>query len=203
MANQAAAVLENVRLVDQLRMAADVDQVTGLNNHRYLQERLKQEASRSARSHSPFSVLMIDLDGFKTVNDRTVTPTAIACCATSRPACKLAVRDQDIVARYGGDEFVVLMPDTGESQARVVARRVVKEVGERAHGLSDGSTTRVSASAGLAVYPEDGRSPQTLLKAADAAMYAVKRSGGSDVRRGTRSVRAAAARQPVTPPGGR
>ena len=69
MAGQAAVALQNVQLLRHLRAAADVDQVTGVNNHRYLQERLTQEVARSARSRSPLSVLMIDLDGFKAIND--------------------------------------------------------------------------------------------------------------------------------------
>jgi diguanylate cyclase (GGDEF)-like protein len=197
MANQAATVLENARLVEQLRQAADVDQVTGVNNHRYLQERLKQEAARSSRSRAPFSVLMIDLDGFKAVNDKHGHADGDRVLRNVANDLKLAVRTNDVVARYGGDEFVVLMPDTGEGQAKAVARRVVDGVRNRRHLLSDGYEATVSASAGLAVYPEDGRTPRTLLQAADVAMYAVKRSGGSDVRRGTRGMRAQLNRAPL------
>ena len=198
MANQAATVLENARLVEQLRQAADVDQVTGVNNHRYLQERLKQEAARSSRTRAPFSVLMIDLDGFKAVNDKHGHADGDRVLRNVANDLKLAVRTQDIVARYGGDEFVVLMPDTAEAQAKVVARRVVEGVRDRRHQLSDGSVASVSASAGMAIYPEDGRTPKTLLQAADLAMYAVKRAGGSDVRRGTRGMRARLSRTPAT-----
>ncbi len=183
MANQAGAVLDNVRLLDQLRQAADVDQLTGVNNHRYLQERLKQEAARSARSHVPFSILMVDLDGFKGINDKHGHADGDRVLRTVASGLKLAVRGHDIVARYGGDEFVVFMPDTSEDQARVVAKRVVAGVRARKHELSDGTIAQISASAGLAVFPVDGRTPAVLLHAADAAMYAVKRQGGSNVGR--------------------
>jgi diguanylate cyclase (GGDEF)-like protein len=198
MATQAATALENARMVEQLRQAADIDQVTGVNNHRYLQERLKQEAARSSRTGAPFSVLMIDLDGFKAVNDKHGHADGDRVLRTVASDLKLAVRTQDIVARYGGDEFVVLMPDTDEVQAKAVAVRVVEGVRDRRHALGDGADVTVTASAGLAIYPEDGRTPKLLLQAADLAMYAVKRSGGSDVRRGSRAMRTQLSRIPVT-----
>ncbi len=183
MANQAATVLENARLVEQLRKAADIDQLTGVHNHRYLQERLKQECARSARSHTPIAVLMIDLDGFKGINDRYGHADGDRVLHAVAMGLKLAVRANDIVARYGGDEFVVLMPDTDEAQARQVAQRIVSGVRRVRHEMTEGAQESIAASAGLALYPRDGQTPQKLLQSADAAMYAVKRSGGSNVRR--------------------
>jgi diguanylate cyclase (GGDEF)-like protein len=186
MANQAGAVLENAHLLEQLRRAADVDQVTGVNNHRYLQERLKQEVARAARNRGHLSVLMVDLDGFKPINDKHGHTDGDRVLRNIAASLKAAVRESDVVARYGGDEFVVLMPDTDERQARNVARRVVSEVRGRRHEMSDGSHVRVGGSAGLAVYPTDARTVDGLLRTADAAMYTVKRAGGGAVRRGGR-----------------
>jgi diguanylate cyclase (GGDEF)-like protein len=186
MANQAGAVLENARLVEQLRLAADVDQVTGVNNHRYLQERLRQEVARSARTRSQLSVLMIDLDDFKIINDKHGHADGDRVLRNIAACLKSAVRANDVVARYGGDEFVVLMPDTDEAQAKHVARRVVSDVGGLRHDLSDGARVKVRASAGMAVYPTDGRTVDALLRNADAAMYAVKRAGGGGLRRSGR-----------------
>ena len=197
MANQAAAVLENARLVGQLRTAADIDQVTGANNHRHLQERLKQEVARASRTHSPVALLMIDLDGFKAINDVHGHGDGDRVLHNVAAGLKLAVRTNDVVARYGGDEFVVLMPDTDEAAGRVVAERVVAGVRNQRHQLSDGSEGRVSCSAGLAIYPDDGRTAAMLLKMADAAMYSVKRAGGSAVRRGVRATRPPAAPTPT------
>jgi diguanylate cyclase (GGDEF)-like protein len=183
MANHAAAVLENARLLGQLRQAADVDQVTGVNNHRYLQERLRQEVARAARLRSPMAVLMIDLDGFKLINDKHGHADGDRVLRGVSAMLKQTVRTNDIVARYGGDEFVILMPDTDDGAARVVADRVVRGIRGQAHPLTDGSDGHVSCSVGLSVYPQDGRTAAQLLKVADAAMYGVKRAGGSRVGR--------------------
>jgi diguanylate cyclase (GGDEF)-like protein len=190
MTAHAASALENARLVAQLRQAADVDQLTGVANHRHLQDRLRQEIARSARAGSQFSVLMVDLDGFKAVNDRHGHADGDRVLRNVAAGLKLAVRASDIVTRYGGDEFVVLMPDTDERAAKVVARRVVSGVSGQRHQLNDGSEARLTCSVGLSVYPDDGRTATALLRCADAAMYAVKRAGGRDVRRGTRVLRA-------------
>lgn len=191
MAGQAAAALQNVQLLRHLRAAADIDQVTGVNNHRYLQERLTQEVARSARSRSPLSVLMIDLDGFKAINDVHGHADGDRVLRNVAAGLRLAVRANDIVARYGGDEFVVLMPDTDLTAARLVADRVVAGVRGQRHQLADGSEGSVACSAGLAIYPDDGRTAVRLLRAADAAMYRVKRSGGDSVGHDKTPARAA------------
>ncbi len=183
MASLAATGLERVRLFQQLQSAADVDLVTGVHNHRYLQERLRQEVARSARGHRPMAVLMLDLDRFKPVNDRHGHANGDRVLHNVAAIIRAAVRTSDIVARYGGDEFVVVMPDAADEQAQAVARRVVDAVRDAEHELGDHATVRVGISAGLAIYPADGRNHAQLLRAADAAMYAAKRGGGGQVER--------------------
>jgi diguanylate cyclase (GGDEF)-like protein len=183
MANLAATGLEKVRVLEQLRNAADMDLVSGVHNHRYLQERLRQEVARSARSHSPLAVLMLDLDQFKPINDKHGHADGDRVLHNIAATIMAHVRTSDIVARYGGDEFVVLMPDTSDSPAEHVARRVVSGILQQRHELSNGSRVSVGVSAGLAVYPTDGRTSTQLLQAADAAMYIAKRSGGRAVER--------------------
>ena len=183
MASLAAAGLEKVRVLEQLRNAADHDLVTGVHNHRHLQERLRQEIARSARSHAPLAVLMLDLDKFKPVNDRHGHADGDRVLHNVATTIRAQVRTIDIVARYGGDEFVVLMPDTSDSAAEQVARRVVTGVSHQRHVLSDGSHVTVGISAGLAIYPSDGRNSAQLLQAADAAMYSAKREGGRQLER--------------------
>jgi diguanylate cyclase (GGDEF)-like protein len=183
MARLTATGLERVRLFEQLRSAADTDLVAGVHNHRYLQERLRQEVARGARSHSPLAVLMMDLDKFKQVNDRHGHADGDRVLHNVGAAIMGQLRASDVVARYGGDEFVVVMPDTSAEQAQLVAQRVVSAVLERRHELSDGSQVTVGISAGLALYPEDGRTTAQLLASADAAMYEAKRGGGHGLER--------------------
>ena len=198
MANHAGTVLENARLVERLRLYADVDQLTGVANHRYLQERLAQEVARAGRTRRPLSVLMIDLDGFKAVNDQHGHADGDRVLRDVAASLRLAVRANDIVARYGGDEFVVLMPDTPEDRAKLVAERVVAAVRDRGHQMSDGSEVSLGASVGLAVHPHDASSPAGLLRAADAAMYAAKRGGGGSYRRGPEPIGVRASPEPAS-----
>jgi diguanylate cyclase (GGDEF)-like protein len=184
MASSVASGLENQRLLVQLREAADVDPLTGVNNHRYLQDRLRQEMARSARSRGALSVLMLDLDDFKPINDRYGHAEGDRLLRAVATAIRSHVRTNDIVARYGGDEFVVVMPDTDQRRAVEVAQRVVAGVRGCRHELAAGGQVGVGASAGLAVYPDDGRTAAALLQAADTAMYEAKRAakGGRPTR---------------------
>ncbi|MFV2063054.1 MAG: diguanylate cyclase [Chloroflexota bacterium] len=182
MANQAAAALENASLVRQLRDAAETDLVTGVYSHRHLQDRIRQETARATRTRSPLSVLMVDLDDFKRINDEHGHQAGDRVLRAIAGALRAAVRSSDVVARYGGDEFVVLMPDTDLEEARQVADRAAAAVRGLAHPMTDGSEVRVSFSAGLSVHPKDGRSGRALLRAADAAMYTHKRTRSSSWR---------------------
>jgi diguanylate cyclase (GGDEF)-like protein len=176
MANQAASVLENARLLRQLRDAAETDLVTGVYSHRHLQDRVRQETARASRGRTPLSVLMVDLNDFKRVNDEHGHQAGDRVLRAIAGALRAAVRTSDVVARYGGDEFVVLMPDTDESEAQVVAARAEAAIAELAHVVGDGAVVHVTGSLGLALHPRDGRSAKELLRAADAAMYRHKRT---------------------------
>ena len=182
MANQAASALENARLVRQLRDAAETDPVTGVYSHRHLQDRVRQEVARAARGHAPLSVLMVDLDDFKRINDLHGHQAGDRVLRAIAGALRAAVRTSDVVARYGGDEFVVVMPDTDEQEASNVAGRAEAAVAGLVHPMPDGSELHVTCSVGLALHPRDGRSGKELLRAADAKMYRHKRSRGSQDR---------------------
>ncbi|MEX1172255.1 MAG: GAF domain-containing protein, partial [Chloroflexota bacterium] len=180
MANEAAMALENARLYEDARKLADRDPLTGFYNHRFLHERLGEEVVRSQRGRRPLSMLMLDMDDFKLVNDtfghlfgdRVLTWTA--------ELIRGSLRASDVPARYGGDEFAVILPDTGADDARVVAQRILEAFRDTPFVGEQRGPVPVTLSIGVATFPADGRTATELIAAADQALYGVKRDGGHD-----------------------
>jgi diguanylate cyclase (GGDEF)-like protein len=180
MANEAAMALENARLYEDARKLADRDPLTGFFNHRFLHERLGEEVVRTQRARHPLSVLMLDLDDFKLVNDtfghlfgdRVLTWTAELIRST--------LRASDIPARYGGDEFAIILPETDAAEARRAAERILDAFRDHAFVGEQRGPVPIGASIGVATYPADGRYATELIAAADRALYRVKRDGGHD-----------------------
>ncbi len=184
MANEAAMALENARLYEDARKLADRDPLTGFYNHRFLHERLGEEVVRAQRARRPLSVLMLDLDDFKLVNDtfghlfgdRVLTWTAELIRST--------LRGSDIPARYGGDEFAIILPETDADDARAAAERILDAFRDRAVRRASSADRSRSARPSASPRSRPTAAPATdLIAAADAALYRVKRDGGHDAAR--------------------
>jgi diguanylate cyclase (GGDEF)-like protein len=162
------ALLDNARLFDQVRHLAVTDPLTGLSNYRTLINVMESELQRSRRTGRPFSVLLLDLDGLKAINDQH------GHLVGSRAICRLASvlrvhsRAMDTAARYGGDEFAVVLPEAGEEAASSVSRRICDRL------KKDGEYPNISVSVGAAVFPRDGETIDALFSAADRALYGMK-----------------------------
>jgi diguanylate cyclase (GGDEF)-like protein len=163
------SLLDNARLFDQVHRLAGSDSLTGLGNYRTLVHVVESEIQRSQRTGRSFALMLMDLDGLKQIND------AHGHLVGSRAICRLgnvlrsSSRMMDTAARYGGDEFALVLPEA----SAVAAQRVGQRICERL--ASDGEQPRVTVSVGVAAYPQDGTTMEELLGAADRALYGMKR----------------------------
>lgn len=181
LADYAAIAIENASDVARIQQLTITDDTTGLFNVRHLYDVLGQELDRSARLGLPLSLAFLDLDRFKQVNDahgHLVGSELLAC--TGRRLQELS-RAQDRCFRYGGDEFVVLMPDTDAATARTLAVAMLAALMLTRFSMKSGLELTVSASVGLATSPADGAKVHAIIGAADSRMYSVKNTGRGQV----------------------
>ena len=182
-ANQAVVAIENARQYAEAREQSIRDSLTGAYNHRHFQEVLQRELGRAERVGRPLAVLMLDIDDFKSINDRFGHPVGDAILQGIVGEIRNEVRgDMDLLARYGGDEFALVLPETPMSEAVLVAERVRRRVDERLFRMPDsGQILRATVSIGLAAYPEDAAEKRNLVEKADAALYRAKHGGKNAV----------------------
>lgn len=174
-AEQLALAYANLSLHETLRRQAVRDPLTGVFNRRYMEESLEREIHRAARHDKPLAVLLVDLDRFKEFNDALGHAAGDELLLEVAKLMERMVRGEDIVCRYGGDEFVIIMPD---AEARVVAARAQSLMDQVMAGpVASGSPVAVTLSIGVAMFPRDGVDARGLLKSADGALYEAKRSG--------------------------
>jgi diguanylate cyclase (GGDEF)-like protein/PAS domain S-box-containing protein len=161
-------VTQQRKLEDHLRQQAVRDSLTGLANYRHLVKTVDTEIKRSERTGREFALLFLDLDGLKKIND------CFGHLVGSQALCRLAdilyicSREMDTPARFGGDEFALVLPETGHASADLVAQRICDSF------ANDGRAPKLSVSVGIAIYPKDGNKLDSLLGAADAALYSMK-----------------------------
>jgi len=172
---QIAAPIENAQLYALAEQKSRVDELTGLFNRRHFQERLKEEIARHSRYGDPFSLFIIDLDNFKTYNDVYGHPAGDTLLGQIGTIIKNSIRDADQAFRYGGDEFVVILPQTAGGDAHAVAERVRQQIADEMEKKS----LTVTCSIGLASYPADGVIAGELVVGADTALYYAKWTGGN------------------------
>jgi diguanylate cyclase (GGDEF)-like protein len=177
----AAIAIQNVRAVERIQELTITDDCTGLYNSRHLFSVTESELERSRRFNLPFSLIFIDLDHFKRVNDLYGHLTGSRLLAEIARTIKHNVRGIDSAFRYGGDEFIVLLPQTGKDAALEVTQRLLHSLHETKYLLSEGLELRMLASFGIASYPEDGSTIQEIIGAADEMMYLVKNSSRGNI----------------------
>jgi diguanylate cyclase (GGDEF)-like protein len=210
-AGQAAVALDNVRVHEQAQRLSLADPLTGLSNYRYLKESMRREVARASRFGRMLAVVAVDLDRFREVNEAYGHPAGDAVLAEIARRLRAEIREVDLAFRYGGEEFVVLLPETDADGAAVLAQRVGAAVRRTpvsvaavqrppegaAQGPSEGAAQRqpegaaqpaepariaMTVSIGIAVYPDHGATGQCLLRAADDALHAAKAAGRDTYR---------------------
>ena len=182
LADHAAIAIENARDVARIQQLSITDDCTGLYNARHLYDVLGRELDRCGRFGVPVSLAFLDLDRFKLVNDihgHLVGSETLACAGQR---LRELSRKQDVCFRYGGDEFAILMPETGADAALTQAATVLRALMATRFSMKNGVDLSVSASVGLATSPADGVSVHAIIGAADTRMYAVKANGRGQVR---------------------
>jgi len=175
--------IENSQLYQRIKKLSDTDPITGLFNHRFIVKKLNSEVRRACRYGHALSVLMLDVDDFKALNDTYGHPFGDIALKKIALATIAACRDTDIVGRYGGDEFLLVLPETQAEAAVNVSDRVRGRIQNLSLAAKPDRAKRISltASLGLAVYPASGKTGTDLVISADKNLYLSKRAGGDQV----------------------
>jgi diguanylate cyclase (GGDEF)-like protein/putative nucleotidyltransferase with HDIG domain len=181
LAGLAGEAVRSAKLLRRLRSLSESDSLTGLANHRKLHEFLALEQARAERYGSRFSLVMLDLDDFKLLNDTYGHPAGDAVLRQVATLLAERTRAADVVSRYGGDEFLLVLPETSAAEAGALAENLRVALAENPFVTAAGEQIPICASFGIAAYPEDLPDANGLVALADANLYASKRRGGDAV----------------------
>lgn len=175
--NQVSVAIDNARMYQQVEAMAVTDGLTQLYNHRRFQEILDSEFKRAQRYNTPLSIMLIDIDRFKSINDTKGHPVGDEVLKRIAGLIKRFIRDTDYPCRYGGEEFVLVLPNTSTREAVIIAERIRKSVEKSTFILNNKEELFITISIGIATYPQDAREKQELIDKADKALYFAKESG--------------------------
>ncbi|MBN1898517.1 MAG: GGDEF domain-containing protein [Spirochaetes bacterium] len=178
-AGQLAITLSNINLLDQVKKASITDPLTKTYNYRYLMEYLEQEVNRAKRINNKFSIIIVDVDDFKMINDKYGHIKGDVVLKMLTKEVKTVIRKMDILARYGGDEFLVVAPKADKENASKLAHRILKASPDILFEKNKREKLRLSI--GLATFPDDGPNLISLFKAADKRLYKAKQCGKNQV----------------------
>ena len=188
LADQAAIAINNAHLHQVVSLQARSDTVTRLPNRRALDERLDEAIHQANRSRCPFSVVILDVDGFKSINDNFGHDIGDDVLRQLADSLKKSLRATDFLARYGGDEMTLVLPETNLVQASIVTSKIQNQLWKLRIHIPNRRTTRMSVSGGIAIYPYHAETASGLLRSADEALYqAKKRARGTFLEAPNRS----------------
>ena len=180
LAAQASVALENARRHRLVERQAATDELTGLPNRRRFMRSLAAELARAKRNGEAFGLILLDIDDFKRVNDRFGHDAGDRALRVFADVLRSAMRETDVAARIGGEEFACLLPSSDEAGAHRLAERIRADLAGRVIALPDGRELSITASLGIAAYPA-GKTAEALLRAADLALYRAKAEGKNRV----------------------
>jgi diguanylate cyclase (GGDEF)-like protein len=176
-----AFALDNALRVEHAEALSVTDDLTQLYNSRYLAQVLRRETKRASRSGRPLSLLFLDLDGFKSINDTHGHLYGSRALVEAATVIRLSARETDVVARYGGDEFALVLPDTASDGAVAVGARIRDRIAAHPFLHADGLDIHLTVSIGAATLPDVAGTSEALIEAADLAMYRVKERGKNGI----------------------
>jgi diguanylate cyclase (GGDEF)-like protein len=175
-ARSAALALENAALHKRTEELTIIDDLTGAFNYRYFAQKLQEEKRRAARYSMPLSLIMVDIDWFKKLNDSYGHETGNFVLRQLSYIIKQCIRDVDIFVRYGGEEFAIILPQTPQNEALIIGERIRFQV-EKEIFMTEKGRIKITVSVGLSSFPENGKSEEELVSIADQALYHAKGEG--------------------------
>jgi len=179
--NHVSLILGKLKLFQETKRLSITDSLTGLYNRRYFYKHIDIEIARSKRYGNVFSVMLFDIDNFKRINDNYGHQAGDIVLQGLAQILLTVSRETDIVVRYGGEEFIVILPNTAEEEAAALAERIKNTVEETVFTLNDSENVNITLSGGIASFPLSAADSKTLLYAADSALYSAKETGKNKI----------------------